>query len=70
MTTTAQDEIQQVTFYCLSQPDSAMAVLEYLHTPSDTTSRCIGTLTTIAHLPRLSTPAEDTAAAVGVAANE
>ncbi|MFH5800456.1 hypothetical protein [Haladaptatus sp. CMAA 1911] len=38
-----------------------MTVLEYLHTPNQTTSRCIGTLTTVAHLPRLSMPPEDTA---------
>jgi hypothetical protein len=70
ITTTAQPEIQQATFHCISQPDSSMTVLEYTHTASDTTSRCIGTLTTIAHLPRLSTPAEDTAATVEVPANE
>ena len=70
ITTTAQDELHYPTFHCTSQPDSAMTVLEYTHTPTDTTSRCIGTLTTIAHLPRLSTPAEDTAATVEVAANE
>jgi hypothetical protein len=69
ITTTAQPEIQQTTFHCISQPDS-MTVLEYTHTPTDTTTRCIGTLTTIAHLPRLSTPAEDTAATVEVPANE
>ncbi|WP_435158552.1 hypothetical protein [Haladaptatus sp. DFWS20] len=70
ITTTAQDDIQQATYHCSSQPDSAMTVLEYTHTASDTTTRCIGTLTTIAHLPRLSTPAEDTAATVEVSANE
>jgi hypothetical protein len=70
ITTTAQDELQQATFHCTSQPDSAMTVLEYTHIPTDTTTHCIGTLTTIAHLPRLSTPAEDTAATVEVPANE
>ncbi|WP_139136215.1 hypothetical protein [Haladaptatus sp. W1] len=70
ITTTAQDEIQQATYHCISQPDSAMTVLEYTHTATDTTARCIGSLTTIAHLPRFSTPAEDTAATVEVAANE
>jgi hypothetical protein len=70
ITTTAQPEIQQTTFHCISQLDSAMTVLEYTHTASDTTTRCIGSLTTIAHLPRLSTPAEDTAATVEVPANE
>ena len=70
ITTTAQDELRQATFHCISQPDSAMTVLEYTHTPTDTTTRCIGTLTTIAHLPRLSTPAEDTAVAVEVPAND
>ena len=47
-----------------------MTVLEYTHTARDTTTRCIGTLTTIAHLPRLSTPPEDTAATMEVRANE
>jgi hypothetical protein len=70
ITTTAQDELQQATFHCTSQPDSSMTVLEYLHTATDTTTRCIGTLTTIAHLPRLSTPAEDTAVPMEVPANE
>ncbi|ODR82778.1 hypothetical protein BG842_23900 [Haladaptatus sp. W1] len=69
ITTTAQDELQQATYHCLSQSDSAMTVLEYTHTPSDTTARCIGTLTTIAHLPRLSTP-EDTGVPVEVRADE
>jgi hypothetical protein len=64
ITTTAQDEIQQATFHCTSHSDSAMTVLEYTHTATDTTSRCIGLLTTIAHLPRLSTPPEDTAVPV------
>ncbi|MCO8245344.1 hypothetical protein [Haladaptatus sp. AB643] len=72
ITTTAQDGPQQATFHCTSQSntDSAMTVLEYLHTPSDTTSRCIGTLTTIAHLPRLSTPPEDTAVPMKMHADE
>ncbi|WP_458210756.1 hypothetical protein [Haladaptatus sp. NG-SE-30] len=70
ITTTAQDDLQQATFHCISQPDSAMTVLEYTHTATDTTTRCIGSLTTIAHLPRLSTPAEDTAVAVEVPAND
>ncbi|WP_435158091.1 hypothetical protein [Haladaptatus sp. DFWS20] len=70
ITTTAQDEIQQPTFHCTSHPDSAMTVLEYLHTPTATRSRCIGSLTTIAHLPNLSTPTEDTGATVEVDANE
>ncbi|WP_231189346.1 hypothetical protein [Haladaptatus sp. DYF46] len=70
ITTTAQDDLQQATFHCVSQPNSAMTVFEYTHTTTDTTTRCIGTLTTIAHLPRLSTPAEDTAVPVEVPANE
>jgi hypothetical protein len=70
ITTTAQSEIQQATFHCNSQPDSSMTVLKYTHTATDTTSRCIGSLTTIAHLPRLSTPAEDTVVSVEVCANE
>jgi hypothetical protein len=47
-----------------------MTVLEYTHTPTDTTSRCIGSLTTIAYLPRLSAPRNDTAATVEVRADE
>jgi hypothetical protein len=47
-----------------------MTVLEDTHTATDTTVRCIGSLITIAHLPRLPTPAEDTAAPVEVRANE
>ena len=72
ITTTAQDCTQQATFHCLSQPDadSAMTVFEYIHTPSETTSRCIGTLTTIAYLPRLSTPTEDTTVPVKKHATE
>jgi hypothetical protein len=70
ITTTAQDELQQATFHCTSQPDSAMTVLEYTHTATDTTSRCIGSLTTIAHLPRLSTPVDSTAVPVEVHANK
>ncbi|WP_231188575.1 hypothetical protein [Haladaptatus sp. DYF46] len=70
ITTTAQDELQYPTFHCTSQPNSSMTVFEYTHTASDTTTRCIGSLTTIAHLPRLSTPAENTAATVEVPANE
>ena len=38
-----------------------MTVIEYTHTASDTSARCLGSLTTIAHLPQLSTPADDTA---------
>jgi hypothetical protein len=70
ITTTAQDELQQATFHCTSQPDCSMTVLEYTYTATDTTSRCIGSLTTIAHLPRLSTPAEDTAVPVEVRADD
>ncbi|WP_227380342.1 hypothetical protein [Haladaptatus halobius] len=61
VTTTAQDELQQATYHCTaSHLESSMTVLEYTHTASDTTARCIGSLTTIAHFPRLSTPADDT----------
>lgn len=61
ITTIAQDKIQQPAFHCLSHPDSSMTVLDYTHTPSDTTARCIGLLTTITHLPHLSTPRDDAA---------
>ncbi|WP_227377234.1 hypothetical protein [Haladaptatus halobius] len=40
------------------------------HTPSNTTVRCIGSLTTIANILRLSTPDGDIAAPVEVHANE
>ncbi|WP_266083285.1 hypothetical protein [Haladaptatus caseinilyticus] len=70
MTTTAQDDIQQATYHCCRHADSPMTVLEYTHTATDTTARCIGSLTTIAHLPQLSTSTEDTAAKAEVSANE
>ena len=70
ITTTAQDAPQYATFHCTSQSDSSMTVLEYTHTARDTTTRCIGTLTTIAHLPRLSTLPKDTAATMEVRADE
>ncbi|WP_266080615.1 hypothetical protein [Haladaptatus caseinilyticus] len=71
MTTTAQDDSQQATFHCTAtHADSPMTVLEYIHTATDTTARCLGSLTTIAHFPRLSTPTEDIAATAEVAANE
>jgi hypothetical protein len=71
ITTTAQDELQQATYHCtVSRSDSPMTVLEYTHTATDTTARCIGSLTTIAHFPRLSTPADATEAKLEVTANE
>jgi hypothetical protein len=71
VTTTAQDELQQATYHCTaSHADSPMTVFEYTHTASDTTTRCIGSLTTIAHFPRPSTKTEDTAVTTEVAANE
>ncbi|SIR88029.1 hypothetical protein SAMN05421858_4294 [Haladaptatus litoreus] len=71
ITTTAQDELQQATFHCTaSHADSAMTVIEYIHTARDTSIRCIGTLTTIAHLPRLSTPVDDRTAKAEVSTNE
>jgi hypothetical protein len=71
ITTTAQDDIQQATYHCTaSHPESPMTVLEYTHTATDTTARCIGSLTTIAHFPRLTTPTEDTAVTAEVAVDE
>ncbi|WP_227379914.1 hypothetical protein [Haladaptatus halobius] len=71
ITTTAQDELQQATYHCTaSHAGSPMTVLEYTHTASDTTARCIGSLTTIAHFPRLSTPDDAAVAPAGVSANE
>jgi hypothetical protein len=53
---------QHATYQCIGiQSDSPMTIIEYTHTLGDTTARCIGSLTTIAHFPRLSTPADDTA---------
>ncbi|WP_227376255.1 hypothetical protein [Haladaptatus halobius] len=69
-TTSAQHETHQATYRCTSQPDSAMTVFEHLHTSSDTTARCIGSLTTIAHLPGLSTPPKDITVPVEVPADE
>ncbi len=71
ITTTAQDTSQQSTYHCTASPsDSPMTVIEYTHTATDTTARCIGTLTTIVHFPRLSTPTDDTAVKSEVSANE
>jgi hypothetical protein len=71
ITTTAQHDIQQATYHCTaSRSNSPMTVLEYTHTVTETTARCIGSLTTIAHFPRLSTPTEDMAVTTEVAANE
>ena len=65
--TTAQHAIYQCTAL---QSDVPMIVIKYTHTPSDTTVRYLGSLTTIAHFPRLSTPADDTTARTEVCANE
>ncbi|GAA0259979.1 hypothetical protein ACFFQF_20995 [Haladaptatus pallidirubidus] len=71
ITTTAQDARQQATYHCTaSHPESPMTVLEYTHTATDTTARCIGSLTTIAHFPRLSTPTDATAATAEVPVDE
>ncbi|WP_227380293.1 hypothetical protein [Haladaptatus halobius] len=71
VTTTAQDDIQQATYHCTaSHADSPMIVLEYTYTTTNTTARCIGSLTTIAHFPRLSTPTDDMAVKPEVSANE
>jgi hypothetical protein len=62
---------QHATYHCTAfQSDAPMTVIEYMHSPSDTIARCIGSLTTIAHLPRLSTSADDTAPKTEVCANE
>ncbi|WP_227378524.1 hypothetical protein [Haladaptatus halobius] len=70
LTTTAQQATQYAHYHCTTtqtQSDAApIPVVEYTHTTSDTTTRCIGTLTTIARLPALSTPSEaDTATPKG-----
>ncbi|WP_458190315.1 hypothetical protein [Haladaptatus sp. NG-WS-4] len=62
---------QHATYQCTAlQSESPMTVIEYTHTASDTTARCIGSLTTIVHFPRLSAPADGTAARTKVRANE
>jgi hypothetical protein len=71
ITTPAHHATQQATYHCTaSHSGFSMTVVEYTHTAGDTTACCIGTLTTIAHFPRLSTPDDDTAAPVEVRANE
>ena len=71
LTTPPSTTAQHATYHCTAlQSDAPMAVIEYTHTPSGTTARCLGSLTTIAHFPRLSTPADDTAARTEVCANE
>lgn len=45
-------------------------VLEYTHTATNMTARCVGSLTTIAHFPQLSTPADDMVVKAEVSANE
>ncbi|WP_435159140.1 hypothetical protein [Haladaptatus sp. DFWS20] len=53
---------QHATYHCTALwSNLPMTVIEYTHTASDTSARCLGSLTIIAHLPRLSTPADDTA---------
>ncbi len=62
---------QHATYHCTAfQSDAPMTVIEYTHTHSDTTVRCLGSLTTIAHFPRLSTSADDTMTKTEVRANE
>ncbi|WP_266082719.1 hypothetical protein [Haladaptatus caseinilyticus] len=70
ITTTAQHALHQATFHCISHSDSPMTVLEHTHTATDTTTHCIGTLTTIAHFPHLSTPTDDTAVNTEVSVDE
>jgi hypothetical protein len=71
LTTPSSTTAQHATYHCTAlQSDSPMTVIEYTHTSSAMTSRCIGSLTTIAHLPRLSTPADDTAPRTEVCGNE
>ncbi|GAA0237036.1 hypothetical protein GCM10009000_060620 [Halobacterium noricense] len=69
--TTPPTAAQHATYQCTAlQSDAPMTVIEYTHTSSDTTALCIGSLTTIAYFPRLSAPADDTAARTEVRANE
>lgn len=73
LTTTAHQQPQHAHYHCRpSDADSStMTVIEY--PSSDTSAQCIGTLTTIAHLPRLSTdqPSDETPQTSSeVAANE
>ncbi len=59
LTTTAHEHVQSAHYHCSpsNSESSTMTVTEY--PSSDTPAKCIGTLTTIAHLPRLSTPSAD-----------
>ncbi|GAA0256524.1 hypothetical protein [Haladaptatus pallidirubidus] len=71
LTTTAQNETQQAVYHCTArQSTSPMTVLEYTHTATDTTTRCIGSLTTVAHFPQLSTLGDDTTVPVEVHTDE
>lgn len=69
--TTAQHAAHHATYHCTtSQSDSPMTVIESTHTANDTTARYLGSLTTIAHLPRLSTPDDAIAVSAEVRADE
>ena len=63
ITTNAHEHVQHAHYHCSpSDADSStMTVTEY--PSSDTPPECIGTLTTIARLPRLSAPPTDDAPA-------
>ncbi|WP_433633971.1 hypothetical protein [Halomicrococcus sp. NG-SE-24] len=72
-TTTAHQQAQHAHYHCTpaDSDSSTMTVTEY--PSSDAPPTCIGTLTTIARLPRLSTPPTDdapTPTASEVSANE
>ena len=55
LTNSAHESIQHAVYHCTTgESTPTMSVVEYTHTRRETTSRCIGTLTTIARLPRLS----------------
>lgn len=71
LTTPPSTTAQHTTYHCTAiQSDAPMTVIEYTHTPSDMTARCIGSLTTIAYLPRFSTPRDNNALRKEVRANE
>ncbi|WP_433630279.1 hypothetical protein [Halomicrococcus sp. NG-SE-24] len=73
VTTTAQQSGPQRTYYdCIAAAaSSTMTVIESTYTPASTTTRPVGSLTTIVRLPDCSTtPASDDRPAMEAAGNE
>ncbi|WP_440008998.1 hypothetical protein [Halomicrococcus sp. SG-WS-1] len=73
LTTTARETTERAHYHCTpTAPDSLTSTMTVIEIPaSDTPTQSIGILTTIAHLPRLSSPpTEDTPTPAEVDANE